>query len=99
MQKRHTIRMCDMSTQPDSANLDLGRKLNLIEAMLNADGVAPLAQRLGDCVSFSRGSAEQGYVTIEGNDLWLSFADRKSTRVRVTDHHVSDIIALIESPQ
>jgi hypothetical protein len=88
-----------MSTEQDAADLDLGRKLNLIEAMLNADGVAPLAQRLGDCVSFSRGLSEQGYVTIEGNDLWLSFADRESTRVRVTDHHISDIIALIESPR
>ena len=88
-----------MRTEPDSGNLDLGRKLNLIEAMLNADGIAPQAQRLGDHVIFSRGSAEQGYVTIEGNDLWLSFADRESTRVRVTDHHISDIIALIESPR
>ncbi len=76
--------------------LDLGRKLNLIEAMINADGQPPRAARLGNVLTISIPAGARARIEIVENILWLS-ASSCDDPVDVTQDAVSSIVTIIET--
>ncbi len=75
---------------------DLSRKLNLIDASINAYKDDPRAQRLGERVLLYRDLNSYGSVEIRGNDLWLLFNGEEASPRNVTDYVVPDIVEMIE---
>jgi L-fuculose-phosphate aldolase len=73
------------------------RKLNLVQAALNADDRAPRATRLGDRVTVTDAAGKKtAALEVDGERVWLSALDGPAERRRVDDLTVAAIVALVE---